>query len=101
MIETLARREVTPYRQVRAPEPCTVVNPFDALHSARVILERIHALTRSRGGRCYLFVDPCQWAYVIAEDRAAAQRWTDERREWWLGTFGARSTVEDVLVELT
>lgn len=93
-------REATPYRQTRTPDPCTVVNPFDAEESARMILERIHALTHARGGRCYLFVDRCAWAYVVAEDRAAAQRWTRERFDWWRGTFSARSTVEDVLAEI-
>jgi hypothetical protein len=93
-------RDSSPYRQLRAPQPCTVVNPFDAQESARLILDRIHALTVSRGGRCYLFVDPCSWAYVVAEDRAAAIHWMRERVDWWRGTFSARATVEDVLAEL-
>jgi hypothetical protein len=93
-------REVTPYRQTRTPEPCTVFNPFDARYSATRVLERIHALTCSRGGRCLLFVDPCAWVYVVAEDRAAAQHWLRERADWWRGTFSSRATIEDVLAEL-
>lgn len=93
-------RDSTPYRQTRTPEPCTVVNPFDAETSARLILDRIRALTIARGGRCYLFVDSCSWVYVVAEDRAAAQRWLRERMDWWRGTFSAHATLEDVLLEI-
>jgi hypothetical protein len=93
-------REIRPYRQTRTPQPCTVVNPFDAPGSAQLILKRIHALTFSRGGRCYLFVDPCAWVYVVAEDRAAAQHWMRERLDWWRGTFSSHATIEDVLAEL-
>jgi hypothetical protein len=90
----------SPFRQVYAPRPCTVVNPFDAQYSAALILERIHVLTNSRGGRCYLFVDPAAWAYVLLEDRAAARVWLERRRDWWRGTFTAHATLEDVLAEL-
>jgi hypothetical protein len=93
-------RETTPFRQYRAPTPCTVINPFDPQYSAALILDRIHQLTVSRGGRCFLFVDPCAWAYVVAEDRAAAHYWTRDRADWLRGTYTARATLDDVLAEL-
>lgn len=94
-------RDSSPFRQYRTPEPCTVLNPFDPGHAAALILARIAAITHSRGGRCFLFVDECQWAYVIAEDRAAAQHWLEVRSEWWRGTFSARTALDDLLAELT
>jgi hypothetical protein len=90
----------SPFRQCYAPRPCTVVNPFDAQYSAALILDRIRRLTVSRGGRCYLFVDPWSWAYVIAEDRTAANVWLQHRRDWLRGTYTARATLDDVLAEL-
>jgi hypothetical protein len=65
-----------------------------------VIVDRIRHLTNSRGGCCYLFVDPCEWAYVIAEDRNVARVWLQRRFDWLRGTYTARSTLDDVLAEL-
>lgn len=89
-----------PFHQCYTARPCTVLNPFDAQYSAALVLDRIRNLTNSRGGRCYLFVDPWEWVYVIGEDRAAARTWLEGRKDWWRGTFTSRATLDDVMAEL-
>lgn len=93
-------RDTKPFRQCCAPMPCTVINPFDPEYTAALVAHRVQTLAESRGGACYVFVDPYGWVYVVNEDRTAAQRWLHTHADWWRGTFTARATVDDLLAEL-